>query len=553
VIHPARNKLISLQGRGLVRRTLRGAGTPRRIVFFAVGAAVFLLWLGPAVVVATKHRSAAQQAKTIDQVRTVMPMALLGICIVTAVTSAGDKAIAFTPGEVDQLFPGPFTRRELLAYKLIKSTLAAVLTGLILSLVMLQRAQWWPACFVGVFLSLLFVQWFSIAMVLGGQALGAATYSRFRKLLMVATGIIVAVALRTWMTEGYSHGEAALERFRDSPAVSAILKPLEPYAQAMTADGASSLLKWSVYAVFLNAGLLAVVFLLDAYYVEAAMAASERRYAKIQRIRAGSFLSLGVSKTATWRLPAFPWFGGAGPIAWRQFTSAGRSARGLLLLLLIVAIGAGPILAGGGGLFHHRGSVANEIETLKVLFGVLTWLTFLCSSMLNFDFRGDVDLIDTLKSLPLRETAVAAGQLVVPVLLLTTIHALLLGIASVLLPGQRPILFGAIVLALPFNAILFAAENLIFLLFPSRPAAVSPGDFQVMGRKFIFLLMKAMMLGVAGAIALFAGSLIWIVTGRALAPAIAAGWLALAAEATALVPAIAWAYRRFDPSIHTPA
>ncbi|MDB5303733.1 MAG: hypothetical protein JWM97_1282, partial [Phycisphaerales bacterium] len=56
-----------------------------------------------------------------------------------------------------------------------------------------------------------------------------------------------------------------------------------------------------------------------------------------------------------------------------------------------------------------------------------------------------------------------------------------------------------------------------------------------------------------GAIALFAGSLIWIVTGRALAPTIAAGWLALAAEATALVPAIAWAYRRFDPSIHTPA
>ncbi|MDB5358356.1 MAG: hypothetical protein JWN24_4809 [Phycisphaerales bacterium] len=543
MIHPALYKLIALQGRGLVRRMLRGAGTPRRIVFFAVGAAVFLLWLGPAVVVATKTRSPAQQTKIIDRVRTVMPMALLGICIVTAVTSAGDKAIAFTPGEVDQLFPGPFTRRELLAYKLIKSTLAAVLTGLILSLVMLQRAQWWPACFVGVFLSLLFVQWFSIAMVLGGQALGAAAYSRFRKLLMVATGIVVVVGLRTWMAEGYTRGEAALARFRDAPAVSIILAPLEPYAQAMTADGASALLKWSVYAVMLNAGLLVLVFLLDGYYVEAAMAASERRYAKIQRIRAGSFLSLGVSKTATWRLPALPWFGGAGPIAWRQLTSAGRSARGLLLLLLIVAIGAGPVLTTAG---HNR-------EIVNVLFGVLAWLTFLCSSMLNFDFRGDVDLIDTLKSLPLRETSVAVGQLIVPVLLLTTVHALLLSIAAILLPGQREILFIALVLALPFNAILFAAENLIFLLFPSRPAAVSPGDFQVMGRKFIFLLMKAMMLGVAGAVALFAALLVWIVTGRSLAPAVAAGWLTLAAEAVALIPAIAWAYSRFDPSIHTPA
>ncbi|MDB5299679.1 MAG: hypothetical protein JWO87_1342 [Phycisphaerales bacterium] len=553
MIHPALYKLIALQGRGLVRRTLRGAGTPRRIVFFAVGAAVFLLWLGPAVLMATKPRSALQQEKTINYVRTIMPMVLLGVCIVTAVTSAGDKAIAFTPGEVDQLFPGPFTRRELLAYKLIKSTLAAVLTGLILSLVMLQRAQWWPACFVGVFLSLLFVQWFSIAMVLGGQALGAAAYARFRRLLMVVAGILVVVGLRTWMTEGYSHRQAALERFRDSPVVGTILKPLEPYAQAMTAAGASALVKWSAYAVLLNTGLLVLVFLLDSYYVEAAMAASERRYAKIQRIRAGSFLSLGVSKTATWRLPALPWFGGAGPIVWRQLTSAGRSARGLLLLLLIIAIGAGPILAGGGGLFHQRDSAEYEAETLKVLGIVLAWLTFLCSSMLNFDFRGDVDLIDTLKSLPLRENAVAVGQLIVPVLLLTIVHALLLGIASALLPGQRPVLLAALLLALPFNGILFASENLIFLLFPSRPAAVSPGDFQVMGRKFVFLLMKAMMLAVAGIIALFAGLLVWIMTGRALAPAIAAGWLALAAEAAALVPAIAWAYRRFDPSIHTPA
>jgi hypothetical protein len=543
MIHPALYKLIALQGRGLVRRTLRGAGTPRRIVFFAVGAAVFLLWLGPVLLVATKARSPKQRERVVSHVRTVMPMALLGICVVTAITSAGDKAIAFTPGEVDQLFPGPFTRRELLAYKLIKSTLAAVLTGLILSIVMLQRAQWWPACFVGVFLSLLFVQWFSIAMVLGGQAVGAAAYSRVRKLLMVGVAAIVVLGVRTWMADGTSHGEAALERFRDSPAVNAILTPLQPFAQAMTAGGATALLKWSTYAIVLNAGLLVLVFLLDSYYVEAAMAASERRYAKIQRIRAGSFLSLGVSKTATWHLPALPWAGGAGPIAWRQLTNAGRSARGLLLLLLIVAVGAGPVLATAG---HNK-------EIVNVLFGVLAWLTFLCSSMMNFDFRGDVDLIDTLKALPLRESAVAVGQLVVPVLLLTMVHTLLLGIAAAMLPGQRAILLGALVLALPFNAILFGAENLIFLLFPSRPAAVSPGDFQVMGRKFVFLLMKALMLAVAGIIALTAALLVWIATGRSLAPAIAVGWLALAAEAIALVPAIAWAYRRFDPSIHTPA
>ena len=41
----------------------------------------------------------------------------------------------------------------------------------------------------------------------------------------------------------------------------------------------------------------------------------------------------------------------------------------------------------------------------------------------------------------------------------------------------------AAALAFPFNALLMSTENLIFLLFPSRPAASSPGDFQVLGRQ----------------------------------------------------------------------
>ena len=120
----------------------------------------------------------------------------------------------------------------------------------------------------------------------------------------------------------------------------------------MTATTTLDLLKWAGFAAaLLNGGLLILVFLLDAHYIETAMAASERRYAKIKRVRAGAFLSMGVSKTSNWHLPQLPWAGGAGPIAWRQLTNAARSSRGLLLLLLIVAVGATPALnlAGHGG------------------------------------------------------------------------------------------------------------------------------------------------------------------------------------------------------------
>jgi hypothetical protein len=536
MIHPALYKLIRLQGRSIVRRMMRGGFSPARVLVFAIGAILCIGFLA-APILSNKARTDPHR------VRVVMPLALLGMCVITAITSVGDKAIAFTPGEVDQLFPGPFTRRELLAYKLIKSTLAAVLTAVILSIVMLRHARWWPGSFAGVFFSLLFVQFFSIALLLMGQSLGAAAYTKFRKIVIVGAAVLIMLGARTWIAAGVNGGEAALYAFSASPIGEFVLAPFQPFGQMMTSAGVLDLLKWAALAALLNAGLLLLVFLLDAKYLETAMAASERRYAKIQRVRAGAFLSLGVSKTSQWHLPQLPWAGGAGPIVWRQLTNAARSSRGLLLLLLIVAVGAAPVLsvAGQGGKFR------------EFMLGVLGWMTFLCSNMLSFDFRGDVDHMEGLKALPLNSSAVTAGQLVTPVLVLSMFHFLLLGSAALVVPMHRQWLLIAMPLVLPFNAILFGAENLIFLLFPSRPAAVSPGDFQVLGRKFVFFIGKILILAALCMVALFPSVLVWVFTGKNLAAATAVGWIILAGEAVALVPVIAWAYRRFDPSIHTPA
>ncbi|HET6251305.1 MAG TPA: putative ABC exporter domain-containing protein [Tepidisphaeraceae bacterium] len=534
-MNPALYKLIGLQTRGIFRRMTRGGKSPARIVVFVLGALICAGWLMLA--------AAPRMNKPIDpgRVEAIMPLGLLGICIITAVTSAGDKAIAFTPGEVDQLFPGPFTRRELLAYKLLKSTLGAVLTAAILSVIMLKYARWWPACFAAVFLVLLLIQWFSIVLLLAGQAVGEAAYSRMRRFIIIGAGALIFVGARTWIAAGAGGGESAIYQFRGSPVGRFVLAPFDPFARLMTANNTGQVLHWAILAAILDAGLVLLVFLLDAHYIETAIGASERRYAKIQRLRSGSVLSMSSKKTANWHLPMFPFAGGAGPIAWRQLTSAGRNSRGLLLLLVIVAIGAAPTLAGHG------------VQSIHLLIGVMGWLTFLCSSMLSFDFRGDVDKIESLKALPLRNWAVSAGQLVAPVVLLTILHVLMLGIAAFAVPAYRNYLFAAIPLMLPLNALLFASENLIFLLFPSRPAAVSPGDFQVMGRKFIFMMGKMLVVGVGATVALIAGGLTWKLTDTRLVPATIVTWVVLAAEVIAVIPLIAAAYRRFDPSIHTPA
>ena len=55
------------------------------------------------------------------------------IATLAGLTSAGERAISFWPSEVDFLFAGPFTRRELLIYKLSSTIAGALFTSLILS------------------------------------------------------------------------------------------------------------------------------------------------------------------------------------------------------------------------------------------------------------------------------------------------------------------------------------------------------------------------------------------------------------------------------------
>ncbi len=391
---------------------VRGGTVLKRIITLFAGAAVVAVWLYSAT--HAKHSNP-------DDVRTAMPFVLIGICLLTIITSAGDKAIAFTPGEIDLLFAAPFTRRQLIGYKLLKSALIALMTALFLSILMLRHARWWPACYLGIFLSLLFIQLFSINAVIVAQIAGTRTYTRARWLVVVALLAAIAMVARQYGGEG-SHGAGAmgiLRHIETSSLGSALLAPFQTFGQTMTAPGITPLAQPALLAVVVDGLLLMLVVGLDGAYTEAAMSASSRRYAQLQRIRGGSMLSIGVAKTGRFHVPRAPWLGGIGPIAWRQLISATRSARGLLLLLVIVAIGAGPTLA--------TVASSNATESLAFTFiGFILWLTILISTMLKFDFRGDLDQMQVLKALPIRPAALAFGQIVIPAGMLAIMHLFVL-------------------------------------------------------------------------------------------------------------------------------
>ena len=519
--------LVALNGKAMIRRSLRGARTLRGAAFLTVGALMLATWLG-------FFRVYNAGGTEPDTVRTLFPMWLLGICVLNLVTSAGERAVAFAPAEVDFLFPAPFTRQQLLAYKLLKSAVGAVVTTVLFSILFQRYLQSWTAGGIGIFLSLLLLQLVSMSVVLIAETLGGHAHTRARKAVVGVMLAIVAIACLPLIRAGRERSAADL--MMDVASTSAgrvILRPFAPFGELIAAPRlAPDAMLPLLQAVLVLAGLVVLVLWLDARNLEWAARAAHRAYARIGPMRLH-----GPRRS----LPRLPRFGGAGPIAWRQLTTAARQSRAVVLVLTGVCVALGPALYAVGA--AERGRPA------ALLIATLFCVNFVFANALRFDFRGDLDQLDVLKSLPLRPTAIVVAQLVAPTLVLTLCQTGLFLGAGWFLPLEPRLVLAGPFLAAPLNALLFAIENLLFLVFPVRTWATSAGDLQGVGRRMTTFLAKSSILMVGCTIATTVG----LIVGREspfLFLVATSGVLAL--ETLALLPLMMAAFRRLDPSSYAP-
>src|SRR5688500_11279945 len=176
---PALRLLLKLQARSLARRITRGARTLKGGIFLALGLGVFALYLLPSLFAAGALPRTDPAA-----VRAVAPVALLVACLLTVLSAGGERAIVFTPAEVDFLFPGPFTRRQILLYRLIKSSAGATFSAAILAVVFLRHASGWWAALSAMVLGMLFLQYLGVAILLAAQTLGERAHTWGRRLVV---------------------------------------------------------------------------------------------------------------------------------------------------------------------------------------------------------------------------------------------------------------------------------------------------------------------------------------------------------------------------------
>ena len=538
--------LMKLRLVGLVRRSKKTLSRPKGIVMAVVTAMLFVPWLFSIVM------SARVEVKPpLEQIRLFAPLGLLVFTVGSLLFSAGEQALYYSPAEVTFLFAGPYRRRQILAYKLFTTILLCLFSALCFTMASTMMSPRLISAFVGSFVMILFLQTLQMVAGLAGSTLGALAWSRGRRLLLV--GLVVVAGLVMVSVGRELSGLAPMEAFKKvqgSPIATVILAPFRWFVLAFTAERIwPDLVQWSALCGLIDLGLLGLIFALDASYLEAASASSARRFAKLQRLGGGGggIRSMGKRPTGRFRFrpPNPPWWGGVGPNFWRQMTGAlgdpGRLA-GVIAMISIV-----PIV-----MIFLPANPRQSQPLIYVCMGMIAWMSIVFSMLIPYDFRGDIDLMEELKVLPISPNRLALGQLLTPTLIATIAQSVAMLVVIAGLGAPDKVAWTFLAFLLPVNFLFYAVENLLFLWYPSRVVA---GQFDVMaiGRQVLFMMAKMLGLGVGLGLSALAGVIVYFLVGRHFVPAIVASWLIMVASALALLPLVGQAFRRFDISRDIPA
>ena len=543
IFPPALALLLRMQVRGRLRKISRGARTVKGKLYLCMMLGMIALGLGPSV-----GAGLFMPPPEPSFVRSFLSPGLLMFALLTLITTGPESGIFFVRAEVDLLFPAPFRRRELLLYRLAGLGLGVLFTSLLFSLFLLQHVRYWVFGFYGICLALAFIQLVPIALTLLISIVGQRAYTRVRRMALAAIGVLIAVGA---MQVAAPHVDAGaieyVKQFRSTHVGKGLLAPFEVFSRTITAEAIfPDFVGWGALALAMDVALVAVVLGLDANFLENSIVASLKMYQKLERMRRGQiWMNLSKPSGVRWRLPVLPRWRGAGPIAWRQLVSALRGSRGMIYFLLsIVAAMALPAV------FLGRDDPA---VLIGVATGILPMLSFfLLPQLLQFDFRGDLERIDVLKTLPISATAIVAGELLAPIVF-ATLFELPIAMGIALFQEQWLLIVWAAAALVPaVNLFVFAFENLVFLWFPCRLANLGAGDFQAFGRQMLVMFLKFIMVVIGGSVAAGAAGLAWWLASESWPAALAAGWCVIMALGLGLVPLVAVAFRDFDPSLDTP-
>jgi len=531
-------RLLAMRMRGGLRLrlmqlvSLRGA-----LLFVALGGIIWLLIAsGQLDPTAQLFGGASLDSQAIRaEIATFMPLGMLGMTLLTVLLSTG-PSFHFSPTEVNLLFVGPFSRRDLIIYKFIAYAAGAALSATLIAPFAQSQTGSAFSAFTATFLTLLFVQLNSAAV---GMAWQAFEGNRLARLKWPVTALVCAIALaamiHAWAVPDRSIS-GLISDVRHSWIGTIILMPYIVFAELFLARAHfPDLALWAAIAILINVLLLRAVIKLDRRTSEFSLREDTRLSDRWERMKqGGSFWATERSEIPSIR--SAPTLGGLGPIAWRQAIKAARNSSKLIVIFIVGAACAGPLSSMAGVSITGK----HGLLMLYFFFGFSLPRTLIC------DFRGDLSRMETYKTLPIAPWRICLGQLVVQVLLsyviaLTMIVSLLLFEDSL----GAPVALALAAFALPLTLLIYAVENTIFLLFPAKLVPMGRADFEFLGRSLIEFILKTVVILIAVALAIGVGVFTLLTLGSTLVLSGLASWVSLTLIAGLAMIVMQFAFRRF--------
>ncbi|MEO0703262.1 MAG: putative ABC exporter domain-containing protein [Pseudomonadota bacterium] len=533
---PALRQLLMLRLRGGLRQRLLQLASVRGLLFsLAFGGIIWFLIVSNSSSGTGLFGSAALDRQAFgEQIITFMPLSMLGLSLLTVLMTTG-PTFHFSPNEINFLFTGPFRRRDLIIYKFGAYLAGVILSSVFVTLIAPPQTGSALSVFIATLLTLVFVQLNSAVIGMTGQALDGSRLARIRwPATALLCAIVAATVLYAWVTPDRGIIDL-LSEFRHSWIGTIILIPYIVFAELFVAPSVSHLALWALVAVVINAALLRAVIVLDARTTDRSLAENARLSNRWERIKqGGSFWA--TERTEVRSIRHAPIAGGLGPIAARQALNALRNS----LRLIIVFVGLAACIA---PISLALGAPVTDAQTLMIIY---VFIAFILPRNMVCDFRGDLSRMEIYKTLPIAPWRICAGQLVVQVLLGYVIALTIIASALVFDESVTPQV--ALVLAafaLPLTFLIYAVENTVHLLFPTKLVAMGRADFEFLGRSIVEFIAKTIL--VFAAIA--ASGAVGLITFRVMGPTLVlpgfASWLTLTLIGLLTLVALQYAFRRF--------
>lgn len=493
--------LVTRTMKNLVKRSILRLRQPR----YLLGAIVFLGYFFGIVGRKSGLRNIAARHAEFNEVAMLI-VSVLALIIILAVWALPSTApgLFFTETEIQFFFAGPVTRRQLLAYKILRSQMQTLFSAAFFSLFAFRGSH-----FLGLWIALAVMDVYMMFASFARARLKLAGVGWLGRLAILSTLLTilyftVSAQVRSstdLMVRALSGPRGAIGHaiatIAATPPLSTIL--YVPHVLASAVYGPSPLVP-SLITLALGFALFFLTTQFDTSFEDASIVASQRALARRARVRG---MRSGSSTAAVNRMPApFKLSERGRPevaLIWKNMIGAIRISAFPFFIVLVPLV-----LAATAGVFHTKRGAVEAVGMMGLMMTAL--FVFLGPQTVRTDLRTDILRLDVIKTYPISAESLLIGELGASLILVSIFEiVMLLASVSILQFGSGHFNFfttpefivSALVFLIPVCAIQLLIQNGAVILFPAWNLQTDNTRFSAIGQRVLVALGSLMTLGFA--------------------------------------------------------